>query len=217
MISLECPPEPPILVTKKSVWTRKWLEQLAKGKSRPESKQYAHPQVREHLRAMTRHKCAYCERTLRENEEEVDHFVSVHTRAEWAFRWENLHLSCRGCNDKLPDVSYPPDTVLDPADRSRPRPEDCLCFERECVRPRSESQWGDRTIQKFRLDRGDLDLDRSRALLDFNETLRGIQGRLIREQRTRMTPEKDERIRSFASPSHAFSAMFQSYLNRVAP
>ncbi len=76
MISMTRLPEPAILRQKKEKWLAAYLRKLEKnlGK-RPDSRQYGHKEIRDTLRAMSFHKCFYCERKLSETEDEVDHYI----------------------------------------------------------------------------------------------------------------------------------------------
>jgi AAA domain/HNH endonuclease len=114
--------EPEILSRNKVQWTARFLERRGQDATRrPESSQYAHDEVVAALRAMSFHKCFYCERRLGEGQHEVDHYVGVAEAPARAFDWPNLYLSCKPCNRKLGSIAAA--ECVDPCDETL-RPEE---------------------------------------------------------------------------------------------
>ncbi|MEM7118858.1 MAG: HNH endonuclease [Chloroflexota bacterium] len=195
----------------------KWLAAYLKRhqinpKSRPYSSQYSHTEIRESLAAMSFGKCFYCERKLTDSEAEVDHFVEVAERPDLAFAWHNLCWSCRDCNrKKQSNLQVDVTECLDPCG-AVDVPEEHLSFNQEYIRPRFDSQKGSRTIQKYRLDRDQLNYARVKQLREFDRLLRVIMKKQIREGRQQMTGREKEYLLSFGQADQAFSLMFQVYL-----
>lgn len=210
-----------MLVTKKAEWTAAFLaKRAAKPGTRPESRRgYAHPEVRAALEAMSHYKCFYCERSVKgdegEQKAEVDHYIEVAQRPELAFEWTNLYLACRECNKaKMGHATISVEDCLDPCDETA-EPEKHLIFEDECIRPRSGSPRGRKTITKYGLDRPQLDQARTRALRNLDRLIIAIQRRQIQEGRRGLTDEEREAIQSFAEPEHPFSLMFRAMVEQV--
>ncbi len=91
---------PDILKKNRDKWTSKFLKSK---KDRPSKNQYAHPEIMAELFNMSHGKCYYCESKLgtgKDASEQVDHFVEIHLDKKLAFDWNNLYLSCPGCNHK---------------------------------------------------------------------------------------------------------------------
>jgi len=189
----------------------RWLASFLDGSaSRPNSRQYGHADIRDALHAMSFNKCFYCEQKLGEHEAQVEHFVEVSERPELAFVWTNLYLSCSGCNQakrkREPDISE----CLDPCDDSHD-PIDHLTFDDEFVHSRSGSARGQKTIQKYSLNRDDLVLRRVRSLHYFERLLR-----ILYQRDQALTSSDREKIASFAQRDHEFSLMFRVYWDEAA-
>ena len=108
MIALARLPEPDVLIKNGERWLARFLERREQNPGeRPPSRQYGHRNIKDTLRAMSFHKCFYCERKLSEAEDEVDHYIKVVEAPEQAFAWENLHLCCRDCNGKSSNSKIP--------------------------------------------------------------------------------------------------------------
>jgi hypothetical protein len=189
VIRLERLGVPQVLAENKDRWLAKYLEERAKdGKRRPPSAQYAHEQVVSTLEAMSCHKCFYCEQSTKQCKKEVDHYIEVAEPPDRAFDWTNLYLSCDGCNDKLPNKTIPAADCLDPCDPSVV-PAEHLTFDDELIRFRSPR--GSKTIQKYKLDRPELDHKRGRQLRLFDKVIREILERMIAEgASSRPTPRR---------------------------
>ena len=211
MIKLERLDEPAILRERGSEWTTAFVaEREAKPGLRPASKRYAHREVKESLRAMSHGKCFYCETRLGEHEETVDHYVGVADDPTRAFVWANLYLCCNGCQQKL--TSIPLSSTLDPCAADED-PAAHLVFDDEVIRPRSESPRGRATIQRYKLDRPDLDLRRRQQLGRVHKLVIALYKR-----HGLAWPEAErERIRSYAAPEAAYSLMFCGALASLLP
>lgn len=203
---------PEILTSKAEEWTRRYREKRAQnGKLRPESRQYAHPEIVDTLASMSHKKCFYCEHLLDEDEFTVDHHVEVTEEPDKAFAWENLYLCCRGCQSKLTEAKVPRAECLDPCDPVLD-PAEHLTFENEIILPRHDSQRGRQTISKYKLRRGDLELRRSRRLNLFKDTLIGIQRLQLEQGRKQLNDDERTLLQRFAAPEAPFSLMFRDLL-----
>ena len=206
---------PAILTSKAGEWTQRYLEKRAQNTTlRPDSRQYAHREILDTLAAMSHRKCFYCEHLLDEDEYTVDHYVEVSEVPDKAFAWDNLYLSCRGCQGKLAEATVPRAECIDPCDAGI-EPAEHLTFEHEVILPRNDSQRGRQTIRKHKLARGDLQLRRSRRLNLFNDTLIAIQRVQIQEGRQELTDDERALLRRFAEPEAPFSLMFRELLHAV--
>jgi uncharacterized protein (TIGR02646 family) len=157
VISITRLPEPARLTENKEKWLAAYLERRQnKPGLRPNSRQYGHAEIRSVLEAMSFNKCFYCERKLDETGSQVDHYIEVAENPALAFHWRNLYLSCPDCNrKKLPNTTIPVSDCLDPCDPSE-NPMEHLTFDREIIRPKIGSLKGSQTVQKYRLDRENL-------------------------------------------------------------
>jgi 5-methylcytosine-specific restriction endonuclease McrA len=216
MIPLKRLEEPRVLSENEERWRAKYLEERAKSpKKRPPHARYAHREVVATLEAMSCHKCFYCEQSTKQCEKEVDHYIEVAERPELAFAWSNLYLSCAGCNRKVPNSSIPAADCVDPCDPAA-LPAEHLTYDDEFIRSRNSSTRGLRTIQKYRLDRPELDLKRGRQLRLFLKAVIAIQEAMIAEGRRPMNDDEKELLRSFRQPDQPFSLMFVVYTNAMA-
>lgn len=215
MIPLQRLPEPPVLASHRDDWRARFLAARAsKPGKRPSSRQYAHADIVATLEAMSAHKCFYCEQSTKENGSEVDHYIEVAEAPERAFEWANLYLACPGCNHKEPNTSIPCAACLDPCDPGV-RPEEHLNFDGDLVRANADSPRGRQTIQKYRLDRRELDLKRCRQLRQFDAARDAIKNKMIADGRHSMGAQELEVLRSFAQTERPFSLMFRIYFARV--
>ena len=191
-----------------------FLRKRAVGPSvRPNSRQYGHKEIRSVLFSMSHGKCYYCERKLREEDGEVEHFVGVATEPELAFDWPNLYLSCRSCNQAKRRRTYAVNECLDPCNPDVP-PEEYLTFDDEYVRPKNNSEAGRKTIQKYRLDRDELDHLRVKQLHRFERFLRMLQEKK-RASGNPITKDELAQVARFGRPEHEFSLMFRVYLEAL--
>ncbi len=207
--------EPAKLVEKKKEWLETFLKAYKQGhKKRPQSSKYAHEEIRDVLWTMSFGKCFYCEQNLKETKAEVGHYIEVAEKPEDAFAWQNLYLSCQDCNrKKKSNLKIPVNQCLDPCD-NKVDPKDHLVFEDELIRPKTGSSKGAKTIQKYGLDRPELDYQRIRQLRLFDELLIQISDNLRRENRS-MNEKEREAILSFQERQRPFSLMFHYHLDSV--
>lgn len=206
-------PAPEVLKKNSAAWTARYSKQRADDSTcRPEHRHYGHPKVREELRQMSHDKCFYCEQGLAEGDEQVDHYIEASLAPEKAFEWENLYLSCKGCNQGKPAHDRVPVTeCLNPCDPAA-HPEEHLAFDDEFIFARGQSARGSQTIRKYRLDRPDLNYRRAKALQTIYKMLDQCKSVMIRSGRKRLMQEEWELFRSYAQPQRPFSLMFESYL-----
>lgn len=206
---------PEILTRKAEEWTRRYLEKRAQnGKPRPESRQYAHPDIVETLAAMSHKKCFYCEHLMNEDEFEVDHYIEVSEAPEKSFAWENLYLCCKTCQKRPTEGTVPRAECLDPCDASID-PAAHLTFEKEVILPRNDSQRGRQTIRKYKLDRGKLELLRSRRLQLFYKTLSDSWKQEAQQGRSQLSDEARAVLLRFAEPEAPFSLMFRELVRAL--
>jgi uncharacterized protein (TIGR02646 family) len=211
VISIKRLEEPRVLAEGKDRWRDKYLAERAKmPKKRPPSAQYAHQDIIAALSAMSCHKCFYCEQSTKQCDKEIDHYIEVAERPELAFEWSNLYLCCAGCNRKVPNTSIPVADCLDPCDPAV-APAEHLTYDDELIRPRAGSAQGHRTIQKYRLDRPELDHKRGRQLRLFDKAVIGIQRAMLTDGSRAMNKDERELLRSFRQPDQPFSLMFAVY------
>ena len=216
MIVISRLPEPPILASNKEMWLQVYLERrTASPRLRPNASQYGHHDIRSALHAMSFNKCFYCERRLREQEGQVEHYIEVAEQPELAFEWHNLCLSCPECNRrKLPNIQISVTQCLHPCG-TVDSPADHLTFADEYIRPRADSLKGAKTIQKYRLDRDELNYRRAKQLQLLERALRQIQTLRLQEGNRPLSKYEMEVIASFKQADHAFSLMFNVYLANI--
>lgn len=215
MIALTRLPEPTVLTEKKATWTEKLLAKRADDpKARPASSTYAHRDIVAALAAMSHWKCFYCERSLKGQTPEVDHYHEVADRPELAFAWENLYLACGPCNDKLSGQQLPPAACLDPCAPGC-APEEHLTFDDDQIRPRAGSALGASTIRKYRLDDERRDYLRGRQLREFLKAQHAIDEARIRDGGRALSADELELLRGFADRSQPYSLMFTVHLRRA--
>lgn len=213
MIRLNRSPEPPLLTEKKQEWLSRFLAaRQANPTVRPQSNQYGHAEIKNALRAMSFHKCFYCERKLSEQEDEVEHYIEIAEQPELAFEWSNLYLACKACNKrKRPHSEISTTACVNPCDEAD-LPENHLAFDAELIRSMADSKKGLKTIQKYCLDRDDLNLQRLRRLHSFTDVLLSIRKRQLAEARTTLTEREKELLLHFQQPDQPFSLLFRCYL-----
>lgn len=205
--------EPRILAEKKVKWLTAFRLALARDpKKRPDSSKYAHEEIVDALERMSSHKCFYCEQSTKDTAWEIDHYIEVAEDPDGAFIWPNLYLACTKCNDKLPNRTVPVTDCLDPCDPAV-EPREHLTFKNEAIRPWNGSSRGRETIRKYKLDRAELNLKRSRMLHLLNDTVVGILRKMNADGRQAMTIDEKEVLQSFCQPEHPFSLMFRVQLD----
>jgi hypothetical protein len=216
MIPIRRLPEPAVLAANKARWCAAFLEVHARDPNkRPRSSQYAHPDIVATLEAMSHHKCFYCEQHTKQGRGEVDHHVEASHAPALSFEWTNLYLACCECNRKKQrHTSIPVEACLDPCDPDV-RPENDLVFEDEYIRARDGSARGLATIQKYRLDRDDLDYKRVQQLRTFDKAFSAIQSAMIADGRKQMREDEKALLRRFRQPDYPFALMFRCYLEKL--
>lgn len=215
MIPIKRLPPPDVLSRNEERWRAAFLEERAKApQKRPSSKQYAHPAIVATLKAMSHHKCFYCEQSTKQARSEVDHYIEVAEDPTRAFTWTNLYLSCFECNRKQPHRAIPVTDCVDPC-ATDAEPSAHLTFEDELIRARGGSARGLATIQKYRLNRDDLDHKRLKQLQLFSKALGGVKDAMIAEGRKEMNEDEKALLRRFREPDFPFSLMFQVALEQL--
>ncbi len=212
---------PPVLTNNAEKWTEDFR---ASGKSRPESRRYAHEEIRRSLSSMSDSKCFYCERLLLPRiggvSPEVEHRGGV-VPHERAYDWANLYLACEGCNGAKkgrPDIAI--DATLDPCD-ALVDPTEHLDVYTERALPRDGSGLAKRTIDKLGLNTQlPLLLARQDRLREFWKE-RGDRIARLAETRVISAADRVQIERSlaaeYARPEQPFSWMFVAMLRRPGP
>lgn len=206
--------EPPVLTRNGARWL---TEFVSSGLDRPDPKRYAHKEIRDYLKNMSSSKCFYCEHSLKCRPNEIDHHIEVSVDKGKAFEWNNLYLSCKGCNHKLNELSIPSSDTLDPCNSTDAEIKQHITFDREQIKPVGISVRGQRTIQKYHLDREGLDFLRIKQLRKLDEAIESIDMDMISEGRREMTVDEKNRLRSFTVSSQPFSYMCEVYLRMKRP
>lgn len=192
-----------------------WLATfLASGRSRPPSGQYDHPEVLDVLEAMSHRKCFFCEQRLARSEYTVEHYADIAEDKNKTFEWANLYLACLPCNKRqLSEQTIPRADCLDPCSTAID-PAEHITFTDEVIRCRDDSTRGQSTIDKYKLDRDDLERRRAKQIIKFQKLLIKIQREQNEDGGRPMTPAELDALRYFARPAHAFSLMFRDLLAR---
>lgn len=150
MIRLTKTAEPHILLANRAAWSRELEAAVATGQ--PVPRHYAHPQIREALRAETHSKCAYCEaHILSVTWEHIDHILPKTARPDLALDWTNLTIACPRCNQHKGTYYSIQIPLLDPYVDD---PEEHLAFLGPLVHGRTIR--GLITVQRLRLNRAGL-------------------------------------------------------------
>jgi len=194
--------EPAILTEKSSEWLTKFL---ASGKPRPESKQYAHADVRDTLHAMSHGKCFYCES---KGPLSVDHYIEVSEDKDLAFTWSNLYLACKPCQGKATNLTIPASTCVDPCDAAC-EPEEHLEFVDEEVRYKTIR--GNETIKKYRLGAGAA--ERRRVLRKIDKAIRELTAN--KGWKDLDDPEKAGLWRAFAHDTAEYAMMARAFFRAL--
>lgn len=207
--------KPQILKEKDEEWTRKFLES---GKNRPSSKQYAHKDIIDALMNLSNGKCFYSEKKLQGLPKEVDHLIEVSIDKSKAFEWENLYLSTKECNDGRPtEEDLPKSEVLDPCINTDEEIMQHLTFEDDVAVSCNNSEIGEKTIKKFKLNNESLLFQRMRFLQKLAKLIFSCYERRLKEGRMDFTDEEKQLFRSYARPDKEFSLMVEIYLRKNVP
>ena len=203
--------KPVILEKKEAEWLANFI---ASDKERPDSKKYAHKDIKERLMQMSHNKCFYSEYKFSENEGEVDHYIEVNPNKDGAFDWKNLYLSLKQINNgKIPNSTIPIDTTLDPCTDSDEELEKHLFFEQGEIY--STSKKGLDTITKYRLNHPLLNQLRAKKVIEFYITLLNLNSNQITDNGRNLTEAEITILRRFASPDYPFSLMFRLLLKKL--
>ncbi len=203
--------EPSILTERKAEWTRRFIES---NKPRPDNSKYGHPEIRSYLDGMSFHKCFYCEAMLKGVFKEIDHFMEITERKDLAFEWANLYLACDNCNGKLPNKAINVKEVLDPCKHTDEEIKTHLTFEDDVISFKKNSQIGENTIKKYKLDSPKLEYLRGKAIKRFHQELIKIQQNQIQENGRAMSGEEREKLRQFTQRNQPYSLMFELLLEK---
>lgn len=207
--------KPEILKRKEKEWTEKFIQS---GKSRPSSKQYAHKEILDALMNISHGKCFYSEKKIEGLPKEVDHLVEVSIDKGKAFEWSNLYLSAKECNDGRPtENDIPKDEVLNPCLDSDEEIQKHLTFDDERATPKNNSEKGEKTIMKFKLNSELLLFQRMKLLKGICNFVFSLNNNRQKESRSDFTEEEKTAIKAFAKHDRAFSLMSEIYLRNQLP
>ncbi len=204
-------PKPQILEQKGKEWLDKFLES---GKKRPDSSKYAHQSVKQALESMSNTKCFYCECSVKEWGEEVDHHIEVTLDKTLAFNWDNLYLSCSDCNKKIPHNVIRIDEALDPIVDSDEEIKRHITFAEESIYEMNGSEKGRKTIEKYRLNSKILDNRRRMQIKKMQTTIIEC---LKKGGTSCLTNDDKELIKRYTYRSSPFSYMCECYLKEHLP
>ena len=109
MIKVNRIEEPKILIEKANLWKQDYLkacenykqDNSKKGEKEKAEKKYNHKEVKDSLKKMFNHKCAFCESHITHIDYgQIEHFKPKSKYPELCFDWHNLLMSCTICNSK---------------------------------------------------------------------------------------------------------------------
>ena len=117
MIKLTKLAEPEILTSKKTEWTRQYVELLTIEQPIPESlkHRYRDPQIKQRIKDETHDKCIYCEsKVTHVYPGDVEHIIPKSKKPELIFEWSNLTFACQECNRNKSDYYEPSLQLINP-------------------------------------------------------------------------------------------------------
>lgn len=212
MIYLSRPSIPAHLSKHAEEWLKRFLEKRkANPSNRPSSSQYGHEKIRKVLNGMSHTKCFYCEALLKDRQQEVEHYIEVSVDPSKAFDWNNLYLSCVNCNDKINHNEISVFETLDPCKHSDDEIRNHIYFVEESIYPVGNSEIGDKTIRKFRLDSDKHDNLRRKHLIRVYRDLFKIRENQRKENRKEFTQEERRLLERYVSPLAPYSMMIQQF------
>ena len=214
MRHIERSAEPPVLTRNKANWLQDFRDC---GAERPDSNRYAHKDIREALKNMSHSKCFYCENPLKGKPSEVDHHIEVSVDAGRSYEWENLYLSCHKCNHKQNEFRISSAETLNPCSDTDDEIRQHITYDREQILPVGTSEKGLKTIQKYHLDREELDYLRIKQLRKLDEVIENVDKAMIDSQRSEMNRDEKNKLLSFTLSSQPFSLMCEVYLRMRRP
>lgn len=207
--------KPEILLKKEKEWTQFFLQSDNK---RPSTSQYAHKSIIDALMNISHGKCFYCEKKLEGLPKEVDHLIEVSVDKSKAFEWNNLYLASKECNDGRPtENDIPKAEILDPCQDSDEEIQNHLTFEDEHAIPKDNSEKGEKTILKFKLNSQLLLFQRMKHINEISKII--LEFYKIKEHESRHDFSDNEKkiIKSFANHDKAFSLMSEVFLRKTLP
>ncbi len=214
MIHIERLLEPEILVKNKTEWTEKFIKS---EKKRPSNSQYGHPKIRETLYCMSFQKCFYCEKDLKGDSKEIDHYIEVAERKDLAFEWNNLYLSCKLCNGKkIANKSIANSSTLNPCEHTDEEIIKHITFDDENITTVSDSEIGRKTIQKYDLNSIEQNYNRRKEHRIFAKYYIKTIEKMIVEDRKEFDKNELEFLNSFKSKDKPYSLMFKVLLSKIA-
>ena len=240
MIRLSRSKIPPVLASKQADATQKLWDAWKAGKKIEADKGiYAHPDVKNALRAAQHDKCAYCETRNPTSHDVVEHYRPKNgwrqerghalTKPQYfwlSYKWENLLFACDLCNDAGHKQNLFP--LADPGCRATPEkpdiskeepllldpytdePGDHIEWSSDIPRPVKGSRKGRKTIDACGLDKDGPLMDARRAHLQILEAVIPLCERLPGDDPGR-TPALQVIVRSI-DDSAPWAAMVRANL-----
>ena len=161
-------PMPSVLATQAENWTRAYTEALAAGVKPPTP--WRHPEILSTLMEETLNKCAYCEGIIADvSYPHVEHVLPKASRPDLVVEWSNLTLACPVCNASKGDYYDPPAPLISPY---RDRIDEHLAFLGPAIVAPLESEMGERSIQRLKLMRAPLLMERMKRIESIHQRLK---------------------------------------------
>ncbi len=216
--------EPEALTRNKASWESQYraswepVYRTRRAMPRPRNGTYNHEGIVDVLRAVSHDKCFYCERKLKEGDGQVEHLFEVASHPCLAFDWRNLCLACGACNrKKMSDDTIPvadcaiPCVVADCAISVSARaPHDHVEF--VGFRARGRDAVGRATVEKYKLDREGLAVQRAEHLSLFQQRHAKVLARAVLHGPGALTGDEREALEREAAPDMPFSEMMRAFL-----
>ena len=108
--------------------------------------------------------------------------------------------------------------IQDALDRCRNTEEEIkkhLTFDNEIIQAKKGSPLGLKTIQKYRLNKNEVEKRRLRSIKNFYKLLTQIQAKQNSEKRDYLTEDEKHDLLYFKSVQHSFSFMFEVALRKI--
>jgi uncharacterized protein (TIGR02646 family) len=216
--------EPEALTRNKASWERQYrllwepVYGTPRAMPRPPNRTYNHAGVVDVLRAISHDKCFYCERKLKSGDGQVEHLFEVATHPCLAFEWRNLNLACGDCNRKklsdetagVADCAIP--CIVAECTISSSARDPCDHVEFVGFRARGRDAVGRSTVEKYKLDREGIALQRADHLADFQKRHAKELARVELHGPGSLSEDERETLAASAAPDMPFSEMMRAFL-----
>lgn len=198
---------PPDVVTRSAVaWTTAYSSSLNKpAHQRPTP--WRNQAILAALKEETLGKCAYCEAVIGDvSYPHVEHLLPKHHRPDLVVEWQNLTLACAVCNQNKSDYYDATAPLLNPY---KDEPSKHLSWHGPLVVGEPGSGPGRRTVDKLRLSRPELLIERARRIQQLH--------RLIEAWRTAEGGDRDvmqDVISDEIADDREFAQALRAYVSR---